>query len=144
MDMDLRVARTKGDETMTGYDQSIADVLRTAVQDAQDLVRGEIALAKAEMREEARRVGAGAALLTAAAIAAVIAIVMLLTAAAWGISDALAWPAWAGFAIVGAAVLLGALMFAYMGRSRFNGERHMPLTMDTLKENMRWMRAQRS
>lgn len=129
---------------MNGYDQSITDLLRSTVRDAQDLVRGEIALAKAEMRDEVRRFGAGAALLAAAAVAAIIAVVFLLTAASWGISEAAGWPAWPGFAIVGFVVLLTAAVLGMVGKKRFNGERHMPLTVDTMKENMQWTRAQKS
>ena len=64
-------------------DQSIADVLRSAIQDAQDLVRGEIALAKSELREEVRRVGAGVVLMAAAAVVGIIAAVFLLAALSW-------------------------------------------------------------
>ena len=39
---------------MNGYDQTIPDLIRTTIHDAQDLVRGEIALAKAELRQEVR------------------------------------------------------------------------------------------
>ena len=63
----------------TQQDTSIVDDIRSAVRDAQDLVRGEIALAKAEARQEVRRLGAGAALLAGAALAGVIGIVFLLT-----------------------------------------------------------------
>src|SRR5688500_10506195 len=100
---------------MTAYDNSIADVLKTAIHDAQDLVRGEIALAKAEMREEVRRVAAGVVALAAAAIAGVIAVVLLLTAVARAISEGLEWPVWTGFALVGAVVVIAALMLAYVG-----------------------------
>jgi protein-S-isoprenylcysteine O-methyltransferase Ste14 len=128
---------------MNGYDQSIADLLRTTIQDAQDLVRGEIALAKAELRQEARRAGAGLTMLAAAAAAAVIALVFLLTAVAWGIQAALAWPVWTGFAIVGGVVLVTAAALGAIGKNRLNGHRHMPLTMDTMKENMQWTRARK-
>ena len=128
---------------MNGYDQSIADVIRSTIHDAQDLVRGEIALAKAEMRQEVRRVGAGVAALAAAAVTALIAVTFLLTAVAWGIPVLFAWPVWTGFAIVGAIVLIAAAVLGMMGRKRFNGERHMPLTVDTMKENMQWTRARK-
>ena len=128
---------------MSGYDQSIADVIRSTIHDAQDLVRSEIALAKAEMRQEVRRVGAGAALMAAAAVGALIALVFLLTAVAWSIPALLQWPAWTGFALVGAVVLFAAIVLAMLGRNRFNTERHMPLTTDTLKENMQWTRARK-
>jgi len=125
---------------MNEYDQSIADVLRRTLHDAQDLVRGEIALAKAEVRQEMRRAGVAMAALAAAALAGVIGIVFLLTAVAWGISAAAGWPAWTGFAIVAGVVLMAAAVLAAVGKQRFNGDRHMPLTVDTLKENMEWTR----
>ncbi len=128
---------------MNGYDQSIADLIRTTIHDAQDLVRGEIALAKAEMRQEMRRVGAGVAALAAAAVAGVIAIVFLLTAVAWGIPAALDWAPWTGFAIVGLVVLIVAATLGLIGKNRFNGERRMPLTVETMKENMQWTRARK-
>jgi uncharacterized membrane protein YqjE len=129
---------------MAANDSSIVEVVKSAVRDAQDLVRGEIALAKAEAREEVRRVGKGAALLAAAALAAVIGLVFLMTTVAWALSDLLGWPIWAGFAIVMFAMLLAAGALAYVGKRSLGARRHMPRTVDTFKENMQWIRARRS
>ena len=129
---------------MAGYDQSIADLIRSTLQDAQDLVRGEIALAKAEIRQEAKKVGAGAAALAAAAVAGFIAVVFLLTALAWGITAAFSWPAWAGFAIVGTVVLLVAVVLAMVGKKRFTSEPRMPLTTETMRETLQWTRARKA
>jgi hypothetical protein len=129
---------------MDTQDTTMAGVIRSAVRDAQDLVRGEIALAKAEAREEVRRLGAGAAMLAGAALAGVIGLVFLLTTLAWGLSEGLGWPVWAGFGIVTALMLITAGALAYVGRARLGRERHMPLTVDTVKENMQWMRARTS
>ena len=129
---------------MPEYDRSIVDVLKTALNDAQDLIRGEIALARAELRAEARRLAAGAAALVTAAVAALIAVVFLLTAAAWAFVALFDWPAWTGFAIVGFLVAVAAGALAMVGRNRLAAGRHMPLTVDTMKENMEWMRARTS
>jgi hypothetical protein len=129
---------------MATQNTSIADVIRGAVRDAQDLVRGEIALAKAEAREEVRRLRAGAALVAGAAIAGVVGLVFLLTTVAWALSEGLGWPVWAGFGIVTALMLITAGALAYLGRARLGVGRHMPLTVDTVKENMQWMRARTS
>lgn len=129
---------------MPGYDQSLADLIRGTLHDAQDLVRGEIALAKAELRQEVRKVGSGAAALAAAAVAALCAVMFLLTALALGLTNALGWPAWAGFAIVGGLVLVIALALAMMGKRRFNGEQRMPLTTETMRETMQWTRARKA
>ena len=129
---------------MATHDSSLADVIKSAIHDAQDLVRSEIALAKAEARQEVSRLGAGAALLAGAAFAALLGVIFLLTAVAWAISELLVWPVWAGFAIVTALMLVSAGALYYVGRSRIRAERRMPHTVDTLKENMQWMRARTS
>jgi len=129
---------------MNGYDHSIADLLKGTIRNFEELVRGEIALAKAELREEMHRAASGATLLAAGAAGAAIAGIFLLIAAAWGIVALFDWPVWTGFALVG--VLVGAVALALLatGRKRLNAERHMPRTVDTMKENLRWMRARTS
>lgn len=122
-------------------ESSIADAIRSAVRDAQDLVRGEIALAKAEAREEVSRLGMGAALLAAAALAAVLGVVFLLATIAWAIAEGLAWPVWAGLGIVTLLTLIAAAVLGVVGRGRLKAARYMPRTVDTMKENMQWMRA---
>jgi hypothetical protein len=82
-------------------------------------------------------------MLAAATVAGVIGILFLLAAVAWAIPAAAAWPAWTGFAIVAGVVLLGAVVLGMVGKNRFNGARYMPLTADTLKENMEWTRARK-
>ena len=126
---------------MATYEPSIADVIKSALHDAQDLVRGEIALAKAEAREAISRIGMGAALLAGAALVAILGVVALMATIAWAISEGLGWPVWAGFGIVTLLALITAGILAYVGKSRLTAARHMPRTVDTLKENMQWMRA---
>jgi hypothetical protein len=125
-------------------DPSIVSILKDAIRDAQDLVRGEIALAKAEARDEVSRLGKGAAMLAAAAVGALIGVIFLMTTIALALSAVFGWPAWAGFAIVAVVTLLAAAVLGYLGRKRLIAGRHMPRTIDTVKENMQWMRARTS
>ena len=129
---------------MATYEPSIADVIRNAIRDAQDLVRSEVALAKAEVREEVRRVSVGAGLLAGAALAAAIAVIFLMTTVALAIAVLLGWPLWSGFGIVTVFVALAAGALYYIGRKRITAARHMPRTVDALKENIEWMRARTS
>jgi len=129
---------------MANHDSSIAEVLKAAMRDGQDLVRGEIALAKAEAREEVSRLGIGAALLAGAAVAAAIGCVLLMTTLAWAISEVSGWPVWTGFGIVTVVTFLIAGALALVGRKRLASGRRMPRTVDTLKENLQWMRARTS
>ncbi len=59
--------RVNREANMSGYDQSITDLLRSTIQDAQDLVQNEIALAKAELKVSMKNGGTGAGLFGAAA-----------------------------------------------------------------------------
>lgn len=124
-----------------GHEPSIADLLRNTIHDSQELVRTEIALAKAELQGAAKRMTYGAAMLAAAIVLAVMAVVFLLTAVAWAIPPATGWPAWSGFALVGGVVLLVAALTGVIGRSRLASTPRLPLTTDTLKENMEWTRS---
>jgi hypothetical protein len=125
-------------------DPSLADLIRSTIRDSQELVRTEIALARAELQGAVRRLASGAVLVTGAAVAAIIAAVFLLTAVAWAIAPAMGWPAWSGFALVGAVVLLVAVALGLLGRQRIAGAPRMPLTVDTMKENMEWTRSRTS
>ena len=129
---------------MAASEQSIADIVREALHDAQELVRSEMALARAEIRQEVSRVRTGAVALAGAAVAAVMALVFLLTTVAWAVTEIFQWPVWAGFGVVTVVALIAAAVLAVIGRSRLAGARHMPLTVDTMKENVKWMRARTS
>src|SRR4029079_8036066 len=103
-----RIQRTRwpADQRLTSGDHmetrepSIAEVIKNAIRDAQDLVRSEISLAKAEVRQETRRLSVGAGLLAGAALAAMIAVMFLMTTIALAIAYLAAWPVWSGFGIV--------------------------------------------
>ena len=129
---------------MAATEPTIPDLIKGALNDAQELVRSEIALAKAEMQQEMRRLSAGAAALAAAGVAALLGALFLLTTLAWAIAESLSWPVWSGFAIVTLVLLIAAGVLYAMGRARIRAERRLPLTTDTMKENLRWMRARTS
>jgi len=77
---------------MAVQEPGIVDVIRGALSDAQDLIRSEIALAKAELRQEVSRLQVGAAAFAGAAVAAVVGVVMVLTTIAWAIAEGFGWP----------------------------------------------------
>jgi hypothetical protein len=123
---------------------SIADLVRGALNDARDLVREEIALARAELREEVSRARSAAISFTAAAVVGLLALICLVTALARGISVAAGWDPWAGFAIVALVLLMMAGGLGYYAYSVVAGDRHMPNTVDSMKENLTWMRGHTS
>lgn len=129
---------------MAAQETSFSDVVKQALHDARDLVRSEIALAKAEAREEVSRLAVGAGLIAGGVVAGAIGLVLLTITIAWAISEGLAWPVWAGFGIVTIAMLIIAAILAFVGKRRLTATRHMPRTVDTLKENAQWMRTRMS
>ena len=126
---------------MVSPDESISELIRGTIRDGIGLVRDEIRLARTELREEVVRLRSGLIAFAAAAVAGVLGLVMILDSIAWGASYAFEWPPWAGFAVVALPLVIIAICFAILGRSRLSREPYMPRSVATLKENAEWIRA---
>ncbi len=127
-----------------GYDvaeeSSTQGLIRGILDDLRDLVREEIALARAEVREELGR--AKDAALSAAIGVALLAVggLFLLTFVALGLADLLRWPAWTGFLIVGVILsVIGAVMGLRAQRKMQRVNPGLPKTTASLKENAEWI-----
>ncbi|MFL6165897.1 MAG: phage holin family protein [Ornithinibacter sp.] len=108
----------------TGTDRTIGQLVADATHDLEGIVRGEIALAKAEVTDGAKVLGKGAGLLAGAAFLALIGFVFLLHSAAWGISTWL--PVWAGYLIVAVVVLIVGAILALLGKKALDQARPAP------------------
>ena len=108
----------------TGTERTIGQLVADATHDLEGIVRGEIALAKAEVTTGAKVIGKGAGLLFGAAFLALMGVVFLLHSAAWGISVWL--PVWAGYLIVAVVVLLVAGILGLMGKKALDRARPAP------------------
>jgi uncharacterized membrane protein YqjE len=87
-------------------DQSLGDLVATATQDLSKLVKGEMDLAKLELKADMKRVGLAGAMYGICAVVACLVLVMLCFALAHGLVTLGIWD-WAAFLIVaGAGVLL--------------------------------------
>lgn len=118
-------------------DNSITGLVRGVMDDARDLIREEVALAKAEARIELSRLTTAAAQFGAAAVAGWFALMFVLGAVALGISAAFNWPAWAGFGIVGLVLGIAALVMFISARAAARRVEPMPRTIQSVKENFR-------
>ena len=108
----------------SGKERTIGQLVADATHDIEGIVRGEIALAKAEVTDGAKVLGKGAGLLAGAAFLALMGFVFLLHSAAWGISTWL--PVWAGYLIVAVVVLIVATVLGLMGKKALETARPAP------------------
>ena len=109
---------------MADTDRTIGQLVADATHDLEGIVRGEIALAKAEVSEGAKVMGKGVGLLVGAAFLGLMAFVFLLHTLAQVLAIWL--PVSAGYAIVTALVVLVAALLAMLGRKALQEARPAP------------------
>ena len=111
---------------------SLGDLLAEVSRDVSTLMRQEVELAKAEIRESAKRAGRGAGLLGGAGVAGMLALVFLSIALWWGLGY-LMGNAWSAVVV---AVLWGvvALILALTGKKQIQEVAGVPQTVETVKE----------
>jgi uncharacterized membrane protein YqjE len=110
---------------------SIGELLSEVSANLSDLMRQELELAKAELRQSATRVGKGAGMLGGAGKAANLMLVFLSVAAWWAIGNATG-RGWSGL-IVAAIWAVIALVLALLGRQSIRSASGLPRTTDTVK-----------
>jgi uncharacterized membrane protein YqjE len=124
-----------------GDDASLGELFSTLTSDLSQLVRSEMELARVEIREEASKAGKAAGMLGGGAVAALVALILLTSAVAWGLAEVVD-AGWA-FLIVGVVVGAAAAVLAMNGRKKLAEVRPVPdQTVETLKEDARWAKAQ--
>ena len=117
-------------------ERTLGQLVADATHDISSIMRGEIALAKAEIGADAKRAGAGAAMFAVAGLFAFLALILLLIAAAYGLVAAGLAP-WLSFLIVAAVLLLVGTVLALVGKravSKIKGkpERTIKNAQDTI------------
>lgn len=121
-----------------GDPRSLGEIASDVLKDASTLIRQEVELAKAEVRESASRTGRGAGLLGGAGVAGLLALVFLSLALWWALA---VWigtadrPAlgWAGV-IVGVVYAIVAGALAVSGRGELKKVRGLPRTAETVSK----------
>jgi hypothetical protein len=123
-------------------DKSIGELFGELTADLGHLFRQEVQLAKTEARDEMQRVGQGVGMLAAAAISALLALTLISFAAAWWLDKAM--DRGLAFALVAVFWIIVGAVLASVGKKRLAAAKPLPQTVDTLKEDMRWAKAQTS
>ncbi len=104
---------------MADKQQSLGSIVSGITEDLSTLVRGEIELAKTEVREQVQVAGKGGGMLAGAALFGFLALVFLLLTLAWGLVQ-LGLPYWAGFGIVAVLLLIVTAILGLLGKKRLD------------------------
>jgi Putative Actinobacterial Holin-X, holin superfamily III len=95
---------------------SVGELIGEVAQDLSRLMRQELALAKAEVKEEAVKAGRAAGMLGAAGFAGYMVLVFASIAAWWGLAEVMA-SGWAALVVTAIWAVIGAVLFQ-IGRRR--------------------------
>ena len=120
--------------TQASSSSSVTGLVRSAIDDVRELFREELALAKAEVREEFSKLAAGSAQAGAACAALWFAAMFALVTAALAITATFQWPYWAGFGLIAVVLTVVGLVLARAARRSFRQVHPMPRTIATMKE----------
>ena len=118
---------------------SIPALIKSLLDDARDLIREELQLFRAELRDEVSALQTVAIAFAAAAFVGLLGAMLLAVALGGAIAYVLHWPAWTGYGIVAVLCLAGGYGLCLYARARMRVIRAIPNTTDTMKENLAWM-----
>ncbi|WP_278236277.1 phage holin family protein [Isoptericola sp. AK164] len=113
---------------------SVGRLVEQISEQATRLVRAEIALAKAEAAEKAKRSGIGVGLIVGALVVVLYALGVFVATAI--ISLDLVWPLWLSALVVGLALMLLAGAFAGIAVAQLKQASRRPETIDRVKEDV--------
>lgn len=111
---------------------SLGDLLGEVTRDMSTLMRQEVALAKAELKESATRSAKGAGMVGGAGYGALMAIFFLSVALWWWLGT-LMGGGWAAVIVAVIWAVIAAVLFV-VGRKQFAAVPGVPQTVETLKE----------
>ncbi|WP_200332094.1 phage holin family protein [Leucobacter sp. L43] len=112
--------------------ESLGDLLSEVTGDLSTLMRQELALAKAELRESAKNTGRGAGMLGGAAYAGSM-VVLFLSIALWAALATLVGGGWSGVIVAAVWAVIAAVLFV-IGKAQLKKVKGAPQTMETLQE----------
>lgn len=124
-------------------EESIGQLMGEVLQDVSKLFRQEVALAKAELKEEASKAGKAGGMLAGAGFAGYMVAVLLSLALVFAL-DAVMPLGWAAVIVAVLWAIVGGVLYS-MGRKRMKDVDPVPRqTVETLREDAQWVRDQRN
>lgn len=122
-----------------GSDQSLGELVAQASKDVSQLIRGEMNLAKVELRADVRRIGMATALVGVSAFVGCLMLVLLCFAFAYGLQTLGIWD-WASFLIVAGVCLLLIALAGLVALLRVRGVTGLRGTRASVQETIEALR----
>jgi len=122
---------TPSDWRTSGDRESIGELLSDITTDLSTLLRQEVELAKAEVKQSASRAGKGAGMLAGAGVAGHFVLLFVSVAAWWGIGDSIGH-GWSALIIALIWAVIAAVL-SVLGRDRLKTVQGVPRTTETVK-----------
>jgi hypothetical protein len=123
---------TGGNHAATDGRRSIGELLSDVSQDVTTLLRQEVALAKAEVRQSVSSAGKGVGMFAGAGVAGHMVLLFLSIAGWWALGDSIG-RGWSGL-VVALVWLVIAAILGVLGRSELKSVGGVPQTTDTIKK----------
>ncbi len=124
-------------------DKTLGQLVAEVTSELGVLMRKEVQLAKVELKEEVGRAGKAGGMLGAGGVAGYFALLFVSLALAWLLDQAM--PIALAFFLVGALYGIAAAVLITRGREQMKHVDPVPRqTVETLKEDAAWVRAQKS
>ena len=140
-DLGETVSQVRDAVTGGGQGEGIGELVGGVVKDLQDMVRGEVQLAKTELKESAVGAGKGIGFLIGSALLGTIGFTFLMLALTALLDDLM--PRWAAAGVVALGLLALAGILALLGKRALSSGALKPnQTIDTLKEDKEWAQQQ--
>jgi uncharacterized membrane protein YqjE len=125
----------------TDSQESIGSLISGLLRDLQELVRGEITLARAEVRDDLATASKGLASLAGAALVGVTGFIFLMLGVTYLLNQYMRM--WIAAGAVGIALLVIAAIVAAIGKAKLSATNLKPdETIDSLKEDREWAKQQ--
>jgi len=132
---------TTRDTSNPSNPEGLGSIVSGIVEDLQGIVRGEVLLAKTEIREDISAMGKGATSLAIGAMVALVGFIFLMLGVTYLINKSLEM--WISAGIVGVALLVIGGIMAMAGKKTLSASTpKMSETIDSLKEDQKWANQQ--
>lgn len=125
------------ESTTKSSPEGLGAIVSGIVKDLQEIVRGEVKLAKAEIKEDVSAMGKGAASIAAGGIVAFVGFIFLMLAVTYLLNKWLEM--WIAAGIVAIALLLIGAILAMSGKKKLSASSLKPTeSIESLKEDQEW------